>query len=158
MASETTIIGCVIHTKIRRLPMKKAGFVLAASLLLLTSLPSFAQQAYSNPKDAYYKIVPIIKVWMHPLGYMVQFWTSKSKISEIYIPLTWFNKGIESKADIVYTLGPEYPYLTIYWVDGKFDHLTLYAVDSYNSLTWGVLSQTEDLTSQFNVQDVPREF
>ena len=50
--------------------MKKAGFVLAATLLLLTSLPSFAQQAYSptNPTDAYYKIVPIMKVWMHPLG------------------------------------------------------------------------------------------
>jgi len=141
--------------------MKKAGIVLAATLLLLTSLPSFAQQAYSsttNPKDAYYKVVPVMKVWMHQLGYMVQYWTSKSQIAQIYIPLTWFNQGVNSKADIIYGNEPGIPYVTIFWVDGKFDHINLYAMSSYNDLTWGVLSQATDLTSQFNVQDVPKEF
>ena len=46
----------------------------------------------------------------------------------------------------------------IFWVDGKFDHINLYVLDSYNSLTWGVLSQATDLTSKFDVQDVPKEF
>jgi hypothetical protein len=144
--------------------MKRAGMVLAAGLLVMSSLPSFAQQANtntnanSNPKDAYYKSVPVIKVWMHQLGYMVQFWTSKSQIAEIYIPLTWFNQGPSSKADIIYGNEPGYPRLVIFWVDGKFDHINLYVLDSYNSLTWGVLSQATDLTSKFDVQDVPKEF
>jgi hypothetical protein len=144
--------------------MKRAGLVLAAGLLLMSSLPSFAQaasttpDASTNPKDAYYKIVPIAKVWMHQLGYMVQFWTSKSQIANIYIPLTWFNQGPNSKADIIYGSEPGYPYLSIIWVDGKFDHVRLYVLNNYNSLTWGVLSQSTDLTAQFNVQDVPKEF
>lgn len=92
--------------------MKRAGMVLAAGLLLMSSLPSFAQQANTtptptasadtNPKDAYYKVLPLVKVWMHQLGYMVQFWTSKSTIGEIFIPITWFNQGPNSKADIIY--------------------------------------------------------
>ena len=141
--------------------MKKAGCVLAATLLLLTSLPSFAQEAYSsttNPKDAYYKVVPVMKVWMHQLGYMLQYLTSKSQVAQMYIPLTWFNQGVNSKADIIYGNEPGYPYVTIFWVDGKFDHVNLYVLNSYDSLTWGVLNQAADLTSQFNVQDVPKEF
>ena len=138
--------------------MKRAGLVLAAGLLLMSSLPLFAQQANTNPRDAYYKVVPITKVWMHQLGYMVQFWTSKSQISNIYIPLTWFNQGPNSRADIIYGNEPAYPYMSIIWVDGKFDHVKLYVLNSYDSLTWGVLSQALDLTSQFNVQEVPKEF
>ena len=138
--------------------MKRAGMVLAAGLLLMSSLPSFAQQASANPKDAYYKSVPLIKVWMHQLGYMVQFWTSKSQVANIYVPLTWFNQGPDSKADIIYGNEPSYPRLVIFWVDGKFDHVNLYVLNNYDSLTWGVLSQATDLTSQFNVQDVPKDF
>ena len=138
--------------------MKRAGIVLAAGLLLMSSLPSFAQQANEYPKDAYYKVVPLVKVWMHQLGYMVQFWNSKSQIADIYIPITWFNQGPASKADIIYGNEPAYPYLSIVWVDGKFDHVKLYVLNNYNSLTWGVLSQAADLTSQFNVQEVPKEF
>src|SRR5271157_3786515 len=122
--------------------MKRAGMVLAAGLLLMSSLPSFAQQASSssntNPKDAYYKVIPVVKVWMHQLGYMVQFWTSKSTIGEIFIPITWFNQGPNSKADIIYGNEPAYPYLSIVWVDGKFDHVKLYVLDSYDSTSWGV--------------------
>jgi len=118
----------------------------------------FAQQAGAYPKDAYYKVVPAMKVWMHQLGYMVQYWTSKSQVAEMYIPLTWFNKGVNSKPDILYANDPGVPYVTIFWVDGKFDHVRLYASSDSNSLTWGVLSQATDLTSQFDVQDVPKEF
>jgi hypothetical protein len=142
--------------------MKRAGMVLAAGLLLMSSLPSFAQQAATstkeNPKEAYYKILPLMKVWMHQLGYMVQFWNSKSQVSNIYIPITWFNQGPNSKADIIFGNEPGYPYLTIIWVDGKFDHVKLYVLNSYDNLTWGVLHESEDLTSKFNVQEVPKEF
>jgi hypothetical protein len=141
--------------------MKKAGFALAAAVLLVTSLPSFAQKAYSsadNPKDAYYKVVPLLKVWMHPLGYLVQYWTSKSQVAPMYIPYTWFNGGASSKADIIFVNDPGVPYVAIFWVDGKFDHLNLYVQSSYESLTWGILNGAADLSSQFNVEDVPKEF
>ncbi len=140
--------------------MKKALIAAAAGLFLLAGLPVFAQtqttQTYA--KDAYYKSIPLRKIWMHPLGYVIQFFNSKSQISDIYVPLTWFNKGIESKADIIYGADRSYPYAVIFWVDGKFDHIKLYVLDNYESLTWGVLESVTDLTSRFNVDDVPKDF
>jgi hypothetical protein len=157
MAVETAIILDVARLRTRRLPMKKAGMILAATLMLLASLPVFAQTS-AAPKDAYYKIMPIIKIWSHQLGYKIQFWSSKSTVNEIYVPVSWFNKGTESKADIFYGNDRQYPYFAIFWVGGKFDHINIYALDDFHSLTWGVLESATDLASQFNVQDVPLNF
>jgi hypothetical protein len=157
MSVETAIIVCVVRTRTRRLPMKKAGILLAAAFLMLASLPAFSQ-AQPYPKDAYYKVVPIAKIWSHQLGYRIQFWSSKSTMNEIFVPITWFNKGTESKADIYYGNDKQYPYFAIFWVDGKFDHIAIYALDDYHSLSWGVYEPAADPTSQFNVQDVPLNF
>ena len=139
--------------------MKKALVAAAVTLLLLAGLPLFAQtQTTGNPQTAYYKTIPIMKIWLHPLGYLVQYFNSQSKVGEIYIPFTWFNKGINSKAEIAYGNDRSYPYLTLYWVDGKFDHVQIYADMSFESGSWGVLNTATDLTKQFDIQDVSREF
>lgn len=137
--------------------MKKAVIVFAAGIFLLASLPAFSQtQAY--PKDAYFKTLPLLKVWVHELGYKVQFFNSKSQVSDIYVPLAWFNKGSQSKAVLVYGNEKGYPYCSIVWVDGVFDHITLYVLNDFRDSTWGVLSGPADLTTQFNVEEVPKEF
>ena len=147
--------------------MKRAGIVLAAGLLLAAALPSFAQAASTAgtqpantyPKDAYYKTVPIEKIWMHPLGYIVQYWTSKSQVATAYVPFTWFNQGINSKADILYGSGPgSEPRMVIYWVDGKFDHMRLFVSDNPNDASWGVASQASAPDSKFDVQGPPLDF
>jgi hypothetical protein len=137
--------------------MKKAVILFAAGLFLLASLPAFSQ-AQTYPKDAYVKTIPVLKVWLHELGYKVQFFNSNSRVSDIYVPLTWFNNGSLSKADLVYGNEKGFPYITIVWVDGAFDHITLYVLNDFRSATWGVLSGVADLSSQFNVQEVPKEF
>jgi len=138
--------------------MKRAGLMLAAGLLLVASLPSFAQEKTTNPKDAYYKAVAIEKIWMHPLGYVVQYWTSKSQIATAYVPFTWFNQGVNSKADLIYGSGPGFPYMVVYWVDGKFDHLRLQVRENTSDLSWGVASQAAGLDSKFDVQGPPLDF
>jgi hypothetical protein len=153
--------------------MKKAVILFTAGLLLLSSLPAFSQAATQPqapaatagtqapnvyPKDIYYKTVPLLKVWLHPLGYKLQFFNSSFGISDIYVPLTWFNKGALSKANVIYGNEDNYPYCTIVWVDGVFDHITLYAFSDFNSQTWGVLNVQGDLSAQFNVQEPPKEF
>ncbi len=99
-----------------------------------------------------------MKIWSSSQGYVVQFWNSKSQISTLYVPVTWFNQGSLSKADLVYGAGPEFPYFKIVWVDGKFDHITLYVLENFESLSWGVLSSSVDLTSQFDTQEPPKDF
>lgn len=137
--------------------MKKPGILFVAIVLMLSSLPAFAQEQ-SYPKDAYVKTVPLMKVWMHQLGYVLQFWNSHSQIGEIYVPATWFNKGPASKADIIYGNDRAYPYCAIVWVDGKFDHINLYVPDNYDSPAWGVLETSADLTSKFDIQEVAKDF
>ncbi len=138
--------------------MKKAVILFAAGLFLLTSLPAFSQAQTTYPKDAYAKTIPLLKVWVHDLGYKLQFFNSNSQVADIYVPLTWFNKGALSKADIVYGNEKGFPYCTIVWVDGEFDHITLYVLNDFRSQTWGVLNVPGDLSAQFNVQEVPKEF
>ncbi len=137
--------------------MKKALVAAAVVLLLLAGFPLFAQsQTQAYPKEAYYKSIPLIKVWTSELGYVLQFIDSRQQISNIYVPLSWFNAGPNSKADLVY--GYDSPYAVIYWVDGKFDHIVVHVLSYYDSINWGVLVNTADLAQQFNVQDVPRQF
>ena len=140
--------------------MKKALIVAAAVLFLAAGLPLFAQtySAAANPQQAYNKIVPLLKVWTHSLGYMLQFFNSHSQVGEIYVPYTWFNQGVNSKADIVYGTDPTYPYASIFWVDGKFDHITIYAYSDFSALSWGILEEVTDRTAKFNVQEVPKDF
>jgi len=138
--------------------MKRAVVFLAAGLLLAVSLPSFAQEKKNYPQDAYYKAVAIEKVWMHPLGYVVQYWTSKSQVATAYVPFTWFNQGVESKADITYGAGPGIPYMVVYWVDGKFDRLRLFVSENPNDQSWGVADSQAGLDSKFNVQGPPLDY
>jgi hypothetical protein len=138
--------------------MKKARFAIVVCAMLLAGLPALAQDQSGSPKDAYYKAVPITKIWMNEFGYIVQFFNSKSHISTIYVPLTWFNKGPASKAEINYGNQPGYPYFVVVWVDGKFDHIRLFVLNDYHSQTWGVWEGVGDISSRFNVEDVPLEF
>ena len=161
--------------------MKRAGLLVAAVLMLVMSVPLFAQAAAAAPagtapaagttttstaagdttnypKDVYYKVVPLLKVWTGQLGYMVQFFTSKNQVKNVYIPMAWFNNGPTSKADIIYGREAAYPYMSIYWADGKFDHVKLYVTDDTTSLKWGVLSTNTDMADKFNVTEIPRDF
>ena len=140
--------------------MKRAGLLIAAVVLLAVSIPSFAQQTDTSsayPKEVYCKVVPLMKVWTHALGYVVQFFSSTQKVQDVYLPLTWFNNGINSKGEIVYGLDPSYPYMAVFWEEGKFDHVTLYVSSDDNSRTNGALSNV-DLSAAFNVQEIPRDF
>jgi len=147
--------------------MKRAICVLCAGIVLLTGLPAFAQtqaaqpqsaQGQGYPKEAYVKNIPLIRVYVHPLGYRLAYLKSNFQIGEIYVPISWFNLGVMSKAEITYGPTSDRPYVSISWVDGKFERITINANSYMAGPTWGTLGPAVDLTAQFNVQEPPREF
>ena len=82
--------------------MKKAGFVLAAVLLLVTSLPSFAQQAdplNSQRNESEGRLLQgrsrheglDAPAWLH--GPVLD--QRRARSAEMYLPYTWFNQGVE---------------------------------------------------------------
>ena len=153
--------------------MKRAGLIAAAILFLAMAIPSFAQQAGTSPQggaaqpagsttdyptSVYYKVVPLMKVYTSALGYVVTFFSSDNQVKTVYLPMAWFNNGPSSKADIVFGLGPTIPYMAIFWADGKFDHVTLYASSDDNARSNGLIAEGVDLSKQFDVQEIPRNF
>ncbi|HTP59583.1 MAG TPA: hypothetical protein VMM82_11740 [Spirochaetia bacterium] len=152
--------------------MKRAIAVLVGGALLLAGVSVFAQAQPSSqaqpstppsnqqgyPKEAYAKNIPFFKILVHPLGYKIFFWKSDMSIGTMYVPLAWFHGGVVAKAAITYGASPDRPYVSISWVDGVFDHLTINAQEDMMGPTWGQLDPTLNLTSEFNIQEPSKDF
>jgi hypothetical protein len=151
--------------------MKRAVAILFGSALMLVGMsvsaqaqsapaqsatPPSAQQGY--PKEAYVKNIPFFKILVHPLGYKILYWKSDMSIGALYVPLTWFQGGVLAKATITYGGDPQRPYVSIGWVDGKFDHININAEENMLGPTWGQLDPSLNLTAEFNIQEPPRDF
>lgn len=105
----------------------------------------------------YAKVVPIQKVTSHEKGYKVSYFTNKYDVKTIYVPLEWFYQIGEFKtadgfikAEIVRGTGPSYPFMQVFWKDGKFHHLRLFVFDDYSDPTWGIVNPAENLGSKFD--------
>lgn len=131
--------------------MKRIFFTVAFLLIFLAVFPLSAQEesSSSSKSTAYTKIFMIAKIWTHRLGYRVDYFTSRLEIKQLYIPMAQFS-GTDSKARLVYGIGPEYPYLSVTWIDGELDQVTIYGVDAIGDLSWGILRTNQDLTGKFS--------
>lgn len=152
--------------------MKRAvALILAGALLLVSSSafaqaqpaqsaqpaqPPSAQQGYA--KEAYVKNIACFKILVYKLGYEVRYFKGDMSVGIIYVPLKWFSGGITAQAFLTYGNGPERPYVSIAWVDGKFDHITINAMENMLDRTWGQLDPSLNLTAQFDIQEPPKEF
>jgi hypothetical protein len=127
-----------------------------AILVLLACCTAFAQQ--TADQDVYYKNVRIARIYPHALGYRILYFKSTLEYAEMYVPIQWFSFGGASKANVIWGESAEFPYLSIYYKDGKFDRILLYLHANMHDVSWGTLPTGIDLTRQFNVQEPPRDF
>lgn len=138
--------------------MKKALMLLAVLAFALACVPAFSQAARKDPQDAFVKTVPIAKIYSHRLGYRILYFKSTFEYAEMYVPMKWFKVGVD-QAQIAWGNDPAYPYFTIVWADGKFDHIRLYVRDSLSHPTWSELDDKgADISARFDVQGPPLEF
>jgi hypothetical protein len=125
-------------------------------LVVLACSAAFAQQ--NDARDVYVKSVRIARVYPHGLGYRILYFKSTMEYAEMYVPTTWFSFSGGGKANVIWGNSAEYPYFSIYYVGGKFDRILLYLHSNMHDVTWGTLPPGMDLSSQFNVQEPPRDF
>jgi hypothetical protein len=130
--------------------MKRA---IACVLLLLLALAAFGQE---QPK-VYVKTVPILKILSHSEGYKILYQKSDMKVGEFYLPHNWFNKS-GGKGEIIFGKDPSFPYFSVFYRDGKFDFIRVYAVEDVKDLSWGVLRKTEAANAAFNVDTLNIEY
>jgi hypothetical protein len=133
----------------------KRVLVLVTLLVVLVGLTGFAQE---TDKPLFVKTISLLKVYTHQLGYKVLYLKRGAEIGEMYLPLSWFGQTT-GKAQVIWGIGRELPYLSLYYKGDQFDHLRLYVMNSMLDSTWGVLQMSmEDAASQFKVDAPPLDF
>jgi hypothetical protein len=127
-----------------------------AVLVVLVCSAAFAQQ--TTGQNVYVKSVRIARIYPHPLGYRILYFTSRMQYAEMYVPMSWFSFSGTGKANVVWGNSAEFPYFSIYYVNGAFDRILLYLHSNMHDVSWGTLPVGIDLSREFNVQEPPREF
>jgi hypothetical protein len=133
--------------------MKRATLVLVLVFLVGGIMAVSAQE--QEPK-IYVKTVPIMSILNHALGYKVLYLKSSMDVGEFYVPHTWFKAG--GKAELVLGTSRAYPYFSVYYRDGKFDHIKLYAHENIGHLSWGRLKRQEGDSSKFDIETLDLEY
>jgi len=122
--------------------------------LLFVATAAFAQDP--EEPQVFVKTVPIMKVLAHPLGYKVLYVTSSMQVADFYVPYSWFKAG--GKAEVVFGSGSSYPYYSVFYVNGEFDHVKLYLVEKMGHVSWGSMKRTEGDSRKFDVETLDIEY
>jgi hypothetical protein len=133
--------------------MKRTVMLVALVFLVLGV---FAVNAQEQDPKLYVKTVSIMKILNHALGYKVLYLKSNMDVGEFYVPHSWFKAG--GKAELVLGNGPAFPYFSVFYRDGKFDHIKIYAAENIRHLSWGRLKRQVGDSSKFEVETLDLEF
>ena len=135
----------------------KRAIIIISLLGLIIPFTLAAQDAVDSWKGTdlesdYYSVnLMIYRVSPHPDGYRVEYYQPNGDLFAVYMPMDWFEKGNTGPAQIVWGEGPQYPYLTAYYKEGKVDHVRLYLIDNQFHTSWGTMDRTKDYSEQFAV-------
>lgn len=129
--------------------MKRA--LLAFGLVALV-----AAAVVSADDSAFYPLrLDVVKIYSHADGYRVVYRKGTSGMAELYMPIKWFVPG--GKAELVRANDPSFPYLVVYYKEGKFSHARLYAQANQKDSTWGILDPAEG-KGKFELDELKPEF
>jgi len=133
--------------------MKRTVMLVA---LIFLVLGVFAVNAQEQDPKLYVKTVGIMKILNHALGYKVLYLKSSMEVGEFYVPHSWFKAG--GKAELILGNGPAFPYFSVFYREGEFDHIKIYAAENIQHLSWGRLKRQAGDSSKFEVETLDLEF
>ncbi len=126
-------------------------------LIFLAFWSLFSLYAQEQDTKLFVKTVSIIKIYTHSAGYKILYLKSNMDLGEFYVPMHWFTRT-GGKGEVVWGDQPSYPYFSIFWVDGKYDHIRLYLQKNLGSESWGILKEGSVDDSLFKVEELNLEF
>ena len=124
--------------------MKRTTVLLLAGFILLIS----AQVLAADESEYYYTNVPIYKIYSHTEGYICAYKVGSTELATAYLPMRWFTPG--GKGDIDFGYGALFPYMSVYYKDGKFDHVRLHLNGDTRDARWGIIQQGADVKLFFD--------
>jgi hypothetical protein len=124
--------------------------------IIVTILIALVACALAAETSAFYPLrVDVVKVFSHSDGYRVIYRKGSSDVAAMYLPARWFISG--GKAELVRGNDTSFPYMTVFYKSGKFDHLRLYVLSDQKDSTWGTLPPSEG-AGKFDSEDLTLEF
>ena len=134
--------------------MKK---LIVALIFLSVISPVFAQNNPDSSKkgqaNIYYITATIERIWLAGTGYVVQYRKSTSDLGTVGIPYNWFTAPDSSAELVKLPKGANWPYITVFYIDGKFSHVRLYPHWQKSHQTWGVTPLGADVSKHFQDRD-----
>ncbi|MDR2804009.1 MAG: hypothetical protein LBB22_06960 [Treponema sp.] len=135
--------------------MKKIS-VVCLFVLFFSVFSAFAQETSRAPVDNsefYVLQVTIDKIFPYTKGYILEYRKNGIGSSRIFLPAEWFARTNKTegplKGELSMLLDKKvWPYLTIYYKDGKTDHVRLF-VREHSHLTWGSVPSTVSFDANF---------
>ena len=134
----------------------KKRIVLGAVLLFAAALYGYSQAQSTASKDVFVKTISIAKIYTSEYGYKVLYVKSNLTIGVIFVPMSWIGK-MDGKAMLLWE-STSHSYFSIFWADGKFDHMVLHVPVNMDAPVWGMLESGPNTEAQFNVQEPKMEF
>jgi hypothetical protein len=123
--------------------------LLFACVIALLVIPAVSSQENDDDSvNLHVMTVYVQEIAPHPQGYRVIYTRSDLYAGVVYLPSRWFTVA-GGKGEILYTIGRSAPYMEVYYVDGEFSHVRLYAQRNRMHPSWGNLSGAEDLSDEF---------
>lgn len=98
--------------------------------------------------------IPVEKIYYHSKGYVVEYRKNGMGTERIYLPLSWFrqngNTETTRKGELIKIKnGNVWPYISVYYRDGKTDHVRLYVRDNAHQ-TRGAIPNSVNLDDKFD--------
>jgi len=139
--------------------MKKLIVAAVFAVLLVISLPVFAQDRSEHMSEYYYVNISLEKIYPYRNGYVVQYRRGINSIDKAYLPMEWFTNSASKGEIVTLPQGKAWPSLSVYYKNGEFSHIRLYVHHMASHQTWGVIPQNVDLDSVFeNITDLKLKF
>lgn len=142
--------------------MKALRYIIPSLFLFLFALPAFSQDGIwpRDPEkwsDYYYVQVPLEKVFLHQRGYVVSYRSGPTALKQAYLPIEWFTETAGRGDLIKHKGGNDWPYMVIYYKDGKFSHVVLHVRYEAGHESYGALPRGIQIDDRFDVEEIVLE-
>ncbi|MBP7480058.1 MAG: hypothetical protein KA785_06375 [Spirochaetaceae bacterium] len=136
--------------------MKK--IVMSLALLVLVSLPFFAQNSEENSGEFTYFNVQVLRVYEHREAYLVLYNKTSTKMGQVAVPKEWFKYDSANHSRVRPLPAGVNPYMTVIYKDNEFYKVYLNMPTDRSNSAWAVLSPNIDISSKINKETLEIEF
>ncbi|HUX42233.1 MAG TPA: hypothetical protein VMV83_13790 [Rectinemataceae bacterium] len=125
-------------------------------IVILVVLVALALGLAADTSSYYPVRLDVVKIYSHADGYRLVYRQGPINLADVYVPITWFVPG--GKAEIVFGHDTAYPYAMVFYKDGVFDHIRIYASSDRTDSSWGVLDSQAGKGKFADIKDLQIKF